>query len=115
MKYSRQRSQYSVIGVFSALYFKVFQQNLSTTNAFNLDQSRVLSFDKDLHGKGLVLFELTLNQTTDFWTAPNGKHLQTKKWLPAFSPFPAIFSKGLFFKVVRSFSYHFALYQTAKF
>ena len=60
---------------------------------------------------------------TNFWTRPNSKHLETtyvnvttkieicfgkgrkhcgkrtKCWLPAFSPFPTMFSKGLF-KVV---------------
>ena len=61
---------------------------------------------------------LTLYQTTNFKTGPNSKDLQTKYskckfkteilfgmgrkscwkrrkcWLPAFSPFPAVFSKG---------------------
>ena len=64
-----------------------------------------------------------LYQTTKFWTSPTLKHLQMTKymyvetclwegrkhcgkrrkcWLPAFSPFPKMFSKGSFFRVVKS-------------
>ena len=69
--------------------------------------------------------ELTLYQTTNFQTVPNWRHLQMtnecdwqseicvgmsrkhggkrrKCWLPAFSPFPTVFSKAFFFLVVQS-------------
>ena len=63
---------------------------------------------------------LALYQTTKFWTVSNWKNLQTTKirncfgkgrkhfgerkncWLPAFSPFPKMFSKAFFFRVVKS-------------
>ena len=67
----------------------------------------------------------SLYQMTKFWTSPNSMDLQTtiqceskieicfgksrkhcgkrrKCWLPAFSPFPTNFSKGLFLRVVKS-------------
>ena len=68
---------------------------------------------------------LTIYQTTKYKTCPISKHLQStakrdlnteipfamvrkhcgkrrKCWLPAFSPFPTMFSKGFFFRVVKS-------------
>ena len=68
---------------------------------------------------------LTMYQKTKFQTGPNSKHLQTtklkvlklmifvfdrvdnivskrrKRWSPAFSPFPSMFSKGLLLRVVK--------------
>ena len=78
--------------------------------------------------KHCSIFWLTLYHTTKFWTGPNwtSKHLQTsqircgqndetfpwsdrkncgtkwKCWLPAFSPFPKMFSKVFFFRVIKS-------------
>ena len=65
------------------------------------------------------------NRRQNFYPCPNWRHLQTtnkccskhyfslafgrkqcgkrrKCWLPAFSPFPTMFSKGFFFRVVKS-------------
>ena len=40
-----------------------------------------------------------------FWKGRNQCGKRRKCWLPAFSPFPTMFSKGLFFKVVKSRDY----------
>ena len=39
-----------------------------------------------------------------FWGWMDGKHCGKKRkcWLPAFSPFPTMFSKGFFFRVIKS-------------
>ena len=54
----------------------------------------------------MSFIDLTLYQTTNFWTIQNSKYLQTTKcWLPAFSPYPTMFSTGFFSKDIKRRDY----------
>ena len=60
-----------------------------------LDWSKFKAFADD---------KINVNLKTEILFGIGRKHLwkRRKCWLPAFSPFPTMFSKGLFFRVVKS-------------
>ena len=87
--------------------------NLSSTNAFNLYQVKILLLDI-----GLTLYRMTKlwlvqiesirrRQNKCDWITSygkGGKHCweRRKCWLPAFSPFPTMFSKGFLYRAMKS-------------
>ena len=102
---------------FSHSVFYLFGELSAIFNKLEIVVCKLLQFGRVqnfLFGKGLKAFPSTPYQTTKFDTSPVWEDLQRNLktcafffffiiiWLPAFPPFPTMFSKGFFPKVVKS-------------